>query len=641
MRVIGLRQRRPAVVALSAAVLAVTMSAAVAVQPSAAATPPVHAAATAHYGWIGKGILADAFLDGISCPTASLCVSSGGLTNNDSLIETSTNGGATWSSQAFTSTANIGSLDNVTCVDATHCMATGGGTGGTAFWTTDGSHWNQSTLPGGNTELNSVSCVSDTTCYAASFDGAGLQTTDFGQTWTALNYLTTDHAGTPISAEAIYFQSPTVGFVVSVDSSCSSAGCAGHIQNTSDGGTTWNFDNTPQTMSGVDTMTCTSALDCVALGADSKGMIPYVSTDDGVSWTASTHAAGGFPAGKISCPDTKDCYAGGAEDYLYSSTGANEDSTGVVFRSTDGGSNWTLQQTSNGVTYVDGVSCTSATVCFGAGSTFENKTQRATIASTTNGGVPPRTGYYFVASDGGIFAYGNAHFYGSTGGIHLNKPVVGMAVNSTSGGYWLVASDGGIFTFGNAHFYGSTGNIHLTKPIVGMAIDPATGGYWMVAADGGIFAFNAPFYGSEGGKAISAPIDYMVSRPDGSGYYLVARDGTVYAFGSAAFGVCTGKAPGAGPTVATSLDRVAGGYWEVDAQGQLGLCHGVPFYGDLRNVALTKPVISMAATPDGGGYWMVAADGGVFAFGDAHFYGSTGNIRLAQPVVAMATVPAT
>jgi len=32
-------------------------------------------------------------------------------------------------------------------------------------------------------------------------------------------------------------------------------------------------------------------------------------------------------------------------------------------------------------------------------------------------------------------------------------------------GTWLVASDGGIFTFGDAQFYGSTGNIRLNKPV--------------------------------------------------------------------------------------------------------------------------------------------------------------------------------
>ena len=41
-------------------------------------------------------------------------------------------------------------------------------------------------------------------------------------------------------------------------------------------------------------------------------------------------------------------------------------------------------------------------------------------------------------------------FYGSTGAIHLNQPIVGMAATPDGGGYWLVASDGGIFTFGDA-----------------------------------------------------------------------------------------------------------------------------------------------------------------------------------------------
>jgi hypothetical protein len=32
-----------------------------------------------------------------------------------------------------------------------------------------------------------------------------------------------------------------------------------------------------------------------------------------------------------------------------------------------------------------------------------------------------------VASDGGVFCYGSSLFFGSTGNIVLNKPVVGMA----------------------------------------------------------------------------------------------------------------------------------------------------------------------------------------------------------------------
>src|SRR6202034_1213924 len=65
---------------------------------------------------------------------------------------------------------------------------------------------------------------------------------------------------------------------------------------------------------------------------------------------------------------------------------------------------------------------------------------------------------WLVASDGGIFAYGDARFYGSTGSIHLNSPVVGMAAGPGGNGYWLVAADGGVFNYGSAHFYGSAGS---------------------------------------------------------------------------------------------------------------------------------------------------------------------------------------
>jgi hypothetical protein len=78
-------------------------------------------------------------------------------------------------------------------------------------------------------------------------------------------------------------------------------------------------------------------------------------------------------------------------------------------------------------------------------------------------------GYWLVASDGGIFGYGDAVFHGSHGGSPLNQPIVGMAATPDGLGYWLVASDGGIFGYGDAVFHGSHGGSPLNQPIVGMA----------------------------------------------------------------------------------------------------------------------------------------------------------------------------
>ncbi|NNN14204.1 MAG: hypothetical protein HKL81_10715, partial [Acidimicrobiaceae bacterium] len=86
-------------------------------------------------------------------------------------------------------------------------------------------------------------------------------------------------------------------------------------------------------------------------------------------------------------------------------------------------------------------------------------------------------------------------YYGSTTGVTLNRPIVGMASTPDGKGYWLVASDGGIFSFGDAAYYGSTGAMTLNRPIVGMASTPDGKGYWLVASDGGIFSFgDANFY---------------------------------------------------------------------------------------------------------------------------------------------------
>jgi hypothetical protein len=43
-----------------------------------------------------------------------------------------------------------------------------------------------------------------------------------------------------------------------------------------------------------------------------------------------------------------------------------------------------------------------------------------------------------------------------------------MAPSASGLGYWLVASDGGIFNYGDAVFNGSTGGIVLDAPIVAM-----------------------------------------------------------------------------------------------------------------------------------------------------------------------------
>jgi PQQ enzyme repeat len=246
-----------------------------------------------------------------------------------------------------------------------------------------------------------------------------------------------------------------------------------------------------------------------------------------------------------------------------------------------------------------------------------------------------QSGYLTVASDGGIFAFGQ-DFCGSTGSVALNKPVVGMAAVPGQGGYWLVASDGGVFSYGNASFYGSTGSLTLNAPVVGMAATPDGRGYWLVASDGGIFSYgDAGFYGSAA-SVRGQDIVGMAASPDGAGYWEVSTTGRVFAFGDA---TPDGDIPSLGVHLNASIvgitpDPVTGGYWLVGSDGGI-FAFGAPFYGSTGAIHLNQPVVAMRSTGDGQGYWFVASDGGVFSYGDAPFRGSMGGQRLNRPMVGI------
>jgi hypothetical protein len=163
--------------------------------------------------------------------------------------------------------------------------------------------------------------------------------------------------------------------------------------------------------------------------------------------------------------------------------------------------------------------------------------------------TPDGHGYWLLGADGGVYAFGDAGFYGSAtsngtsmvalsaspdgkgylvtpangdaplafgnatlpsdrlpGPMTVSALVAGGAITADGKGFWAVSTDGGVFAFGDSRFHGSLPGIGATPtaPIIGMARTPDAGGYWLVGADGGLFAFgDAAFYGSSGASGIA------------------------------------------------------------------------------------------------------------------------------------------
>ena len=223
------------------------------------------------------------------------------------------------------------------------------------------------------------------------------------------------------------------------------------------------------------------------------------------------------------------------------------------------------------------------------------------IVATKDGG-----GYWLDASDGGVFSFGDAagRFYGSLPGLglhpagsglphSLNAPVVGMVPSSDDGGYFMVASDGGVFAFGDAHFAGSCPG--LVGGCAGAAVavmpDHSGNGYWLVTNTGNVYGFgDAPYLGAPGHGTVTS----AVPSPDGNGYWILLSDGEVFGYGTSAYLGAPSSAnfdalDGAAAIFATS-DGV--GYSVSSAQGAVYSYGDAPNAGGMAGTHLNGSIIA-------------------------------------------------
>ena len=213
--------------------------------------------------------------------------------------------------------------------------------------------------------------------------------------------------------------------------------------------------------------------------------------------------------------------------------------------------------------------------------------------------VPNGSGYWLVGSDGGVFSFGKARFYGSLGATKVvpGEATIGIVTTATGNGYWLVNEQGKVTSFGGAAALPSLPLADQKIPIVSVSISRDGTGIWYTNAHGNVWNLgSAGFYGSLARTTIDHPITAITATPDGKGYWLAESDGDVHAFGDAV------KAP---PPPSRMLGSVVGivpavdnlGFWATTNEGWVLLGGDAFSKGGTNSYVDGSPIVAIAAAP--------------------------------------------
>ena len=603
-------------------------------------------------------------LSGLSCPSAGSCMAVGTASTEsgyEALVESLS--GDTWTPTELSQGLTAPNLNGIWCASMTSCVAVGESgslstpsiltetlTGGT--WTADTSV--PAPVGAVSASLNTISCITITSCVAAGSytDSGGVDTHALfeslsGGVWTLST--TADPVGST-SIEVTSLQCFSA-------SSCFAVGGWGPTDTTTNGlletlsGSTWTA-STIQNGVYLRSLWCASSTSCIAVGYPSSGS-SVTETLSGTTWSSGTLPGlndGGTDNGTvgISCTTVTSCVTIGGWR-----PPAPDSSLPLTLIETLSGGAWTPTELSapEGYVFPEAISCPSLSSCVGIGQSEGSPANAESVLEAPVAPPPPppppapRHGYWLVGSDGGIFTFGSSLFYGSTGSLTLQRPVVGIVPTADRGGYWLDASDGGVFSYGDTQFYGSIPGLglhpagsglpdSLNAPIVGMVPSSDDGGYFMVSSDGGVFAFgdarfagSCPGIGGCSGSAVAVMPDHS-----GNGYWVVTSSGNIYTFGDAPyFG-----APGRGTVTSAVATPDGKGYWILLADGEVLNYGDAPSLGSPPSADFNgfDPAATIFATADNQGYWVASAQGKIFPFGDAPNDGDMSGTHLNGSIIA-------
>lgn len=112
--------------------------------------------------------------------------------------------------------------------------------------------------------------------------------------------------------------------------------------------------------------------------------------------------------------------------------------------------------------------------------------------------------------------------------MHLGGPIVDLVPTPDGAGYYLIGADGGVFTFGDAHFFGSAVPSHPASSVVAMTLVPDGSGYWLATGSGQVIPFGSAQLGTTDGTPPTEPIIGIFATT--TGYVLIDAAGGTHSF---------------------------------------------------------------------------------------------------------------
>jgi hypothetical protein len=302
--------------------------------------------------------------------------------------------GPGWSivASANTSATQTNYLNAVTCASAWDCWAVGyynNGSGGTGAGQTLIEHWNGTSwsifsspnIGTGSNFLEGVTCTSAVNCWAAGyyFTGSSVAQT-LVEHWDGISWsIVTSNNSQPTQNNYLY------GVTCTSAANCWAVGYFFNGSSTQAlierwDGTAWATATSPSTGNHLFGVTCTSASWCWAVGDYSSGghAQTLIENWNGTSWTIvpspNTSSTQENTLYSVTCSSTADCWAVGSYDP------GGDVSLGLI-EHWNGAAvcpmcpMWVIVSSpSPGPTYLNDVTCTSATNCWAVGYYFDNET---------------------------------------------------------------------------------------------------------------------------------------------------------------------------------------------------------------------------------------------------------------------------